>query len=355
MEISGKVLREVEFRDRLRGYDTDEVDEFLEKCAVAIDEMHAEIARLSSQRGSVPAPAAAPAPVRAVDDIPTFDDDSIRRTLVLAQRTADLAVSEARAEADRILAEAHAEADAMVAQAQDTVRKLRGDAEQESQNRVERLESERERLERETGSLVALLNTERERLTQGLGAALRFVEETLVIPADLLHFAEGRSPESASRPGTPPVAAAPAPVAAPPAPKPLPVERRSPERRANDARAEVPVFDLSDPGEKGAPSPWYETRGGSGPSDEELPDVEAQISEDAATAVRHEPSHEEPKSGGPVFGSPPPTPPLDADDSLWSEWASSGAHEGAADESNGRSFNEGGLQFEPGPSGDEPA
>jgi len=39
MEISGRILREVEFRDRLRGYDTDEVDGFLEKVAGAVDEL----------------------------------------------------------------------------------------------------------------------------------------------------------------------------------------------------------------------------------------------------------------------------------------------------------------------------
>ena len=49
MEISGKVLREVEFRDRLRGYDTDEVDEFLEKVAVAVDEMRAQLADLAER------------------------------------------------------------------------------------------------------------------------------------------------------------------------------------------------------------------------------------------------------------------------------------------------------------------
>ncbi len=45
MDITGKVLREVEFRDRLRGYDTDEVDEFLEEVAVAVDELLIALAR----------------------------------------------------------------------------------------------------------------------------------------------------------------------------------------------------------------------------------------------------------------------------------------------------------------------
>src|SRR5258707_1112581 len=49
MEISAKVLREVEFRDRLRGYDTDEVDEFLEEVAVAVEELQRPL--LSNTRG----------------------------------------------------------------------------------------------------------------------------------------------------------------------------------------------------------------------------------------------------------------------------------------------------------------
>ena len=47
MDLSAKVLREVEFRDRLRGYDTDEVDEFLEKVAVAVDEMQEKMRQLA--------------------------------------------------------------------------------------------------------------------------------------------------------------------------------------------------------------------------------------------------------------------------------------------------------------------
>src|SRR5580698_1204502 len=103
MEISGKVLREVEFRDRLRGYDTDEVDEFLEKVAVAVDEMHAELSTLRSRsdHGVVPPPRVEEPVIAA--PMPVFDDDSIRRTLVLAQRTADLAIAEAREEATRLV------------------------------------------------------------------------------------------------------------------------------------------------------------------------------------------------------------------------------------------------------------
>src|SRR5271155_5748277 len=100
MEISGKILREVEFRDRLRGYDTDEVDEFLEKVAIGIDEFQTELAQARERAAALERQ---PAPQ------PEIEDDTIRRTLVLAQRTADLAIKEANEEAAQLIAQAREE------------------------------------------------------------------------------------------------------------------------------------------------------------------------------------------------------------------------------------------------------
>src|ERR1700733_2076376 len=102
MDITGKALREVEFRDRLRGYDTDEVDEFLERVAVGVEELQADLAAARARVAAVE---------RQLEDAPVGDDDAIRRTLVLAQRTADLAVKEATEEANRLLFDARAEAE----------------------------------------------------------------------------------------------------------------------------------------------------------------------------------------------------------------------------------------------------
>ncbi len=185
MEISGKVLREVEFRDRLRGYDTDEVDEFLEKVAVAVDEMHAELSRLAERE---------PVAADRRNELPSSDEESLRRMLVLAQRTADLAVGEAREEAERLLAEARSQSDAMLAQAQEAVRRMREDAEKEVNERVSRLESEHERLEGGIRSLSSLLEREKARLTEGLTAALRFVDDTLAVPVEFAAAAEATRP-----------------------------------------------------------------------------------------------------------------------------------------------------------------
>ena len=114
MEISGRILREVEFRDRLRGYDTEEVDEFLEKVAAAVDELLAQL------------DAAREAAAHAAENGEA--DDTLRRTLVLAQRTADLAIKEAREEASAMLEDARAEAEQLVGSAREESATLRSEA-----------------------------------------------------------------------------------------------------------------------------------------------------------------------------------------------------------------------------------
>jgi DivIVA domain-containing protein len=162
MDLTSKLLRDVEFRDRLRGYDTDEVDEFLERVAVGVDELHAELAAV---RAKAPA---SPSVTEALPRSPIEDDDSIRRTLVLAQRTADLAISEARAEADHLLEHARSESQRVLVEAKDAAERISSDAEVELTERVSRLTERRDALEREVRTLSALIDGERERMADAL-------------------------------------------------------------------------------------------------------------------------------------------------------------------------------------------
>src|SRR5271165_3846896 len=171
MDLSSKVLREVEFRDRLRGYDTDEVDEFLEKVAVAVDEMQEKMQQLTNRAER----AERSASERAADE----DDDSIRRTLVLAQRTADLAVKEAQDQATAMTESARAEADKMVAEARENAQRIASEAERRHRDEVARLENQRDQVRGELTALSAVLDAERRRLGEALNEALRFVERTL--------------------------------------------------------------------------------------------------------------------------------------------------------------------------------
>lgn len=260
MEISGKILREVEFRDRLRGYDTDEVDDFLEKVAVGVDELHVEI-QMAAER--------AQRLERQMEDVSLPDDDSLRRTLVLAQRTADLAISEARTEGEHIVEEAQRQATELMAEATDSVRRMRTEAEEDLQDRVISLTEQRDRLEREVRALGTLLDGERERLSQLLGSLMTYVGEHLVVSDDV---------RSAARPLSEPILAEP---------------------------ASDPDLDFV-----------------ADPSNEELnfsislPDVEREIAEDAELA----------RNGD---GSPPPQPARDpdSDEELWDRWARSGEND----------------------------
>ena len=61
MDLTPQTLRDVEFREKLRGYHPDDVDDFLEEVAVAVDGM---LARLrATEAGTAVTPAFTPAPV----------------------------------------------------------------------------------------------------------------------------------------------------------------------------------------------------------------------------------------------------------------------------------------------------
>ena len=171
MEISARVLREVEFNSSLRGYNTDEVDEFLEQVADGVDRLQAE-AKTAAERAET-------AERAAQDHSGHADEESIKRTLVLAQRTADLAIREAQEEAGQILDLARGEAETLVGDARDSAERISSDAERRLHEDVARLTGSRDALKTEVDTLVSLLGAERDRLTETLGAALRYVERSL--------------------------------------------------------------------------------------------------------------------------------------------------------------------------------
>lgn len=148
-----------------RGYNEDEVDQFLDfvEAELArlieensdlkqrVEELEGELADAKSSGGATsttddrtqafavatPEPTSAPAP--AAPAAPTGggeqDDSHVRaaRVLALAQDTADRLTSSARSDADAMLADAHARADAMVSEAQTKSDAMLADARQRSE------------------------------------------------------------------------------------------------------------------------------------------------------------------------------------------------------------------------------
>jgi DivIVA domain-containing protein len=167
MELVPKTLREVEFREKLRGYNQDDVDDFLEQVAVGLEALQEQL-RQATERAT-----------RTGDQREPFadDDDPVRRTLVLAQRTADMAIKEAREQAAEIVAAADARAQATVSQADEAANLRRESAESEVRAEVERLTLARETLAADITALEEHLEQARSTARSSLGDALRWLED----------------------------------------------------------------------------------------------------------------------------------------------------------------------------------
>lgn len=120
MELSPQAVAAATFKTVKRGYDPDEVRAYLVEVSASLESSHqqatameararAAIAKLqdATQQGGL-------APMVHVPE----EADTISRTLLLAQRTADTAIAEARAEAAATAAKAEAEAAAVTSRAE---------------------------------------------------------------------------------------------------------------------------------------------------------------------------------------------------------------------------------------------
>jgi cell division initiation protein len=209
-----ETLRTVEFRLGLKGYNVDEVDEYLEKAAVEAEGLqeqvrqavervrHASerIAQLEAERRE--APAAAP-PADA-----GMADETLQRTLILAQRFVDQAKRESEAEAADLVAQAESRARALVSEAEERARQMTTEAEQRLRDEVSRLESVRAQLASDVENMARHLESERGRLRTSLSEVLKWVDENIQ-PASSLMALRPRGGDQARQP-TPARAAGPA-------------------------------------------------------------------------------------------------------------------------------------------------
>ena len=176
-------LRTVEFRETLKGYHRDDVDEYLEKAAVEAEGLQEQL-RQSNERLRKAAEtiaqletelAAKPEvqPVAAAPAEPAVADDTLQRTLVLAQKFVDETKADAEAQAARLVADAEAQA-----------RKVQAESEQRLREEIARLESNRSHLSHEVETMARQLETERDRLRSALSEMLSWVDGNLNAPDD---------------------------------------------------------------------------------------------------------------------------------------------------------------------------
>jgi DivIVA domain-containing protein len=185
MEWTAQSIRSVEFREKLRGYHPDDVDAFVERVAVAFEELQALVQRGASlPQVAVAAPppvsefAATVAPAAAEQsDEDRISEETIRRTLVMAQRTADMVIAEAQEQAAALLAEARAEADALLAGANEQSTQFATEAHDRLAGEVSDLEAARAELQELVASLEDYVASQRQRLRDLLVHQLENLDE----------------------------------------------------------------------------------------------------------------------------------------------------------------------------------
>lgn len=171
MDLSPSQVANASFKTVRKGYDPDEVDSFLKQAAAALEQAkqqstamearaRAAVARLqeitaadsgaapATERGQMAAPSTTPSPPHVQPD----EAETITRTLLLAQRTADTTVAEAEAEAERIRAAAEAEAEAKLESTRELAGKMLENARADAQDTFE---SERQSAASEVEALLA--------------------------------------------------------------------------------------------------------------------------------------------------------------------------------------------------------
>lgn len=273
MELTPQQFIEAEFSEVRRGFDRDEVDAFLVKAAKGVEAMQKRVAELEAELAHPP------------PESPS--DETIGRTLKLAQRTADELVAEARREADALITEAgreaedargeatreasrtlddaHVRAAQVLAEAEAEARAASEELRSRLRSEVAALEEARNRLRSEITLLEQHLAARRDSLIEAADNLRVLAGETLsgepvpeLAPLDLpdetpvLQFNERSHEEPASDPpdldevpdlGGPDLADDSAPVAMPP---PAPIDEHGRDTEAEE-EPEIPILDDGDP------------------------------------------------------------------------------------------------------------
>jgi DivIVA domain-containing protein len=156
------LLTDVRFSVSRKGYDPDEVDNFLERVSAAVAQLQDKLrqaagqaetaearateasksqavlqARIEALEGELAAARAeGPLPAPAIARNPEEDAEQASKMLLLAQRTADAAIEEANSSARATLADARTRADAMVGDAEHQAARILAQARSEADNLV---------------------------------------------------------------------------------------------------------------------------------------------------------------------------------------------------------------------------
>jgi DivIVA domain-containing protein len=196
MDFSPQTVRSAGFKTVKKGYDPSEVDDFKEKVAAAIEtaqnqatamEARARAAVAKLQEVSQQVTSGVGSSPSASDE----DSETISRTLLLAQRTADNTVAQANTEAEAVSVKARVDATTVIDNARSMADKLLDEARLEARRSSE---AERIKAENEVQALLArrdFLLSDVDHLEHHLGAQRERLRDAAVSLQDLIERVPG--------------------------------------------------------------------------------------------------------------------------------------------------------------------
>ena len=207
----------VAFKVGLKGYNVDEVDEFLERLSVEVHQLKELVQQQRQQlrqagerinqldaRGGAPAVAPAPAGVPAAParNITVTGAEQVTAMIAMAQQFIEQAQSEAETKARE-----------MTSGAQERAREIVAEARSRAEDEVNRLNGLKQRLSEDVETLARQLESERKRLSGALAEFSRWVESSLQVggartnaPAPPAHVAPSEPPRPSQVPPAAPAA-----------------------------------------------------------------------------------------------------------------------------------------------------
>jgi DivIVA domain-containing protein len=275
MDLTPQTLDEAEFREAKRGYNTQDVDEFLERVREGVVRKEAQLREALGRIDAAEA-RAVEAERQAADASSSDADETLKRTLVLAQRTADAAIKEAEEQAARTLAAAQDQSTRLLADAQDASARARAEAEAEARRaheearasvlaELQELEAARDAIHGDVDMLERHLLEQRDRLRDATRELQRLLDDPgalreVAIPTLATVSVPAAAAEPDRGPAMTPMAYPPAaepttgPTSEPVAEEPVEAEVAAEGTVAEEAAGWVPADDGWEDEATGAPS-----------------------------------------------------------------------------------------------------
>lgn len=165
MDVTPQELRNSEIKEERRGYHRDQTDDLLERAAATIESLTERVNGLSERLAGVESNA----------DRSQETEGLLQRTLLLAQRTADETVAEARERSERLLEESTAEATATIRSAEADARRVAEQERARVESEVAKLAAQREALSTDVEALEAFEKDYRDRLRASVAEDLEML------------------------------------------------------------------------------------------------------------------------------------------------------------------------------------